>query len=96
MINAAPQESSNQLPERPKLNKLFRLQWEDVQQAYVLLYPEGMVKLNQSAAEILKQCDGSRTIDEIVAQLEKQFNETNLRDPIEGMLRAAFEKDWIQ
>jgi pyrroloquinoline quinone biosynthesis protein D len=26
------------LPERPRLNKLFRLQWEEVQQAYVLLY----------------------------------------------------------
>lgn len=84
------------LPERPKLNKLFRLQWEQAQQAYVLLYPEGMVKLNLSAAEILKHCDGSRTIDELITQIEQAFNEKNLRDPIEGMLRAAFEKDWIQ
>jgi pyrroloquinoline quinone biosynthesis protein D len=37
------------LPERPRLNRLFRLQWEEAQQAYVLLYPEGMVKLNLSA-----------------------------------------------
>jgi pyrroloquinoline quinone biosynthesis protein D len=96
MTSISPDALPNHLPERPRLNKLFRLQWEEVQQAYVLLYPEGMVKLNQSAAEILKQCDGSRTIDEIVAQLEQQFNETNLRDPIEGMLRAAFEKDWIR
>ncbi len=84
------------LPERPRLNKLFRLQWEEVQQAYVLLYPEGMVKLNQSAAEILKRCDGTLTIAELIAELQLAFGEADLRDPVEGMLRAAFEKDWIQ
>ena len=84
------------LPERPRLNRLFRLQWEEVQQAYVLLYPEGMVKLNQSAAEILKRCDGTLTVAELIAELQLAFGETDLRDPVEGMLRAAFEKDWIQ
>ena len=84
------------LPERPRLNRLFRLQWEEAQQAYVLLYPEGMVKLNLSAAEILKRCDGEHTINQIIAELEQAFSETDLRDPVEGMLRAAFEKDWIQ
>jgi len=84
------------LPEHPKLNRLFRMQWEEAQQAYVLLYPEGMVKLNLSAAEILKRCDGLHTVDEIVLELEQAFGEQNLRDPIEGMLRAAFEKDWVQ
>jgi pyrroloquinoline quinone biosynthesis protein D len=37
-----------------KLKPIFRLQWEPAQNAHVLLYPEGMVKLNQSAGEILK------------------------------------------
>lgn len=92
MSNASP----SGLPERPRLNRLFRLQWEEAQQAYVLLYPEGMVKLNQSAAEILKRCDGTHTIDELIAELERAFGEENLRDPIEGMLRAAFENDWIK
>lgn len=84
------------LPERPRLNRLFRLQWEEVQQAYVLLYPEGMVKLNQSAAEILKRCDGTLTVAQLIAELQLAFGEADLRDPVEGMLRAAFEKDWIQ
>jgi pyrroloquinoline quinone biosynthesis protein D len=84
------------LPERPRLNRLFRLQWEEVQQAYVLLYPEGMVKLNQSAAEILKRCDGTLTVAELIAELQLAFGEADLRDPVEGMLRAAFEKNWIQ
>ena len=83
------------LPAKPRLNKQFRLQWEEVQQAHVLLYPEGMVQLNTSAAEILKRCDGEHTIDELITELQDVFNEPDLRDPIEGMLRAAFDNDWI-
>jgi pyrroloquinoline quinone biosynthesis protein D len=55
-----------------------------------------MVKLNQSAAEILKRCDGTLTVAELIVELQLAFGETDLRDPVEGMLRAAFEKDWIQ
>jgi pyrroloquinoline quinone biosynthesis protein D len=83
------------LPDKPRLNKLYRLQWEEAQKAYVLLYPEGMVQLNVSAAEILKRCDGEQTIDSIVAELEIAFNETDLREPVEGMLRAAFNNNWV-
>lgn len=92
MSNKTPES----LPERPRLNRLFRLQWEEAQQAYVLLYPEGMVKLNLSAAEILKRCDGEHTLDALISELEQAFGEKDLRDPVEGMLRAAFEKNWIQ
>lgn len=86
----------NALPEKPLLNRRFRMQYEPAQEAHVLLYPEGMVRLNQSAAEILKRCDGSATIDDIVAQLEAAFNTTGLRDDVLGMLSHAQEKDWIR
>jgi pyrroloquinoline quinone biosynthesis protein D len=85
----------NQLPAMPRLNRRFRMQWEEAQQAHVLLYPEGMVRLNQSAGEILKRCDGATTVDDIVAQLERQFNTTGLRDDVLGLLAHAQEKDWI-
>jgi len=86
----------NALPEKPLLNRRFRMQYEPAQQAHVLLYPEGMVRLNQSAAEILKRCDGSATVDEIIAQLEAAFNATGLREDVLGMLSHAQEKDWIR
>jgi len=85
----------NQLPAMPRLNRRFRMQWEEAQQAHVLLYPEGMVRLNQSAGEILKRCDGATTVDDIVAQLERQFNTTGLRDDVLGLLAHALDKDWI-
>jgi pyrroloquinoline quinone biosynthesis protein D len=86
----------NALPEKPLLNRRFRMQYEPAQQAHVLLYPEGMVRLNQSAADILKRCDGSATVDEIIAQLEAAFDTTGLRDDVLGMLSHAQEKDWIR
>jgi len=85
----------NQLPAMPRLNRRFRMQWEEAQQAHVLLYPEGMVRLNQSAGEILKRCDGATTVDDIVVQLERQFNATGLRDDVLGLLAHALDKDWI-
>jgi pyrroloquinoline quinone biosynthesis protein D len=39
----------------PAIDRKFRLQWEAAQNAHVLLYPEGMIKLNASAGEILKR-----------------------------------------
>lgn len=83
------------LPDKPKLSRLFRMQWEPAQDAHVLLYPEGMVKLNPSAAEILKRCDGQRNVDAIVADLETAFSTTGLRPDVEGFLLAAQQQGWI-
>ena len=57
----------------PAIARGFRLQWEPAQSAHVLLYPEGMVKLNGSAGEILRRCDGALTFNEIVADLARTF-----------------------
>lgn len=80
---------------RPRINRLFRFQWEPAQQAHVLLYPEGMVKLNQSAGEILKRCDGSRSQAEIVADLEAAFNASGLAAEVDAFLQMAEAQNWI-
>lgn len=81
---------------RPTIRAGFRLQWEPVQNAYVMLYPEGMITLNTSAAEILKRCDGSRTIDEIVTELEAAFQRTELKKDVVGFLEGAARQGWVQ
>jgi pyrroloquinoline quinone biosynthesis protein D len=83
------------VPNQPALSRLFRMQWEEAQGLYVLLYPEGMVKLSQSAAEILKRCDGRRTVPAIVGELEQAFQCGGLRDDVDDFLRAAGERGWI-
>lgn len=80
----------------PRIARGFRLQWEPVQSAHVLLYPEGMVKLNASAGEILKRCDGATPVDAIVADLETTFQTTGLERDVRGFLDLAAEQRWIE
>jgi pyrroloquinoline quinone biosynthesis protein D len=87
--------STTALPERPRLARLFRLQYEPVQTAWVLLYPEGMVQLNDSAAEILRRCDGERRVDAIVAELEQQFAVQGIAPQVMDLLREGQRRGWI-
>jgi pyrroloquinoline quinone biosynthesis protein D len=73
----------------------FRFQWEEAQNAYVLLYPEGMVTLNDSAGHILKRCDGTRTFAEVVADLSAEFPNAKLEDDVKQFLEIAHERGWI-
>ena len=79
-----------------ELERRYRFQWEPVQQAYVLLYPEGMVKLGASAGEILKRIDGASSISAIVGDLEQAFPGTDLRQDVAEFLAHAHEKGWIR
>jgi len=81
---------------RLALRSQFRLQWEPAQQAYVLLYPEGMVKLNQSAAEILKRCDGSRDLDALIADLEQAFATTGIAAQVHAFIADALAHGWLE
>jgi pyrroloquinoline quinone biosynthesis protein D len=81
---------------RPQLKRLFRLQWEPAQDAHVLLYPEGMVKLNQSAAQILLRCDGTRDMPTLVADLEQAFETPNLGDDVRAFVAGARARGWLE
>jgi pyrroloquinoline quinone biosynthesis protein D len=84
-------------PDLPfKFSPIHRLQWEEAQQKDVILYPEGMVELNQSSAEILKLCDGTRNIAQIVNDLEHKFATTGLKNDITSFLEVALKNGWIQ
>ena len=81
---------------RPAIARGFRLQWEPAQNAHVLLYPEGMVKLNGSAGEILKRCDGQRSVAEIVEDLQKAFNAPDLTNDVTSFMSFAVERKWLE
>nr|WP_317932779.1 pyrroloquinoline quinone biosynthesis peptide chaperone PqqD [Halioxenophilus sp. WMMB6] len=80
----------------PVLNRHYRLQWEPVQEAYVLLYPEGMIKLNHSASEILLACDGNLTFAEICRVLQARYPEVeSIHIDIEEFIVGASEQGWL-
>ena len=80
----------------PVIRQHFRFQWEPAQDCYVLLYPEGMVKLNGSAGLIMSAVDGERTVADVISHLEAQFPgvETIAGDTLE-FLETAQAQRWI-
>lgn len=80
---------------RPRVGPGFRLQWEPVQDCHVLLYPEGMVKLNGSAGEIMKRCDGTSDLAAIVADLERSFGAQGLEGDVRAFIEIAAKQRWL-
>jgi len=80
----------------PAIAPTFRFQWEEAQDCFVILYPEGMVKLSPSAGEILKRCDGKRTVDEIIEQLRSAFPGADLAGDVMKFMEVAYGNGWLK
>ena len=61
------------LQARPALGSRARLQTDPVTGEPVLLYPEGLLQLNETAHAVLSRCDGKTTINDIVASLADEY-----------------------
>ena len=74
-----------------------RFQWEEAQSSYVILFPEGMVKLHGGAGEVIKRLDGKATVGDVVADLKATFPDAeNIEKDIIGMFELALSKAWIR
>lgn len=74
-----------------------RFQWEEAQNSYVILFPEGMVKLHGGAGEVLKRVDGKADVGAIVAELKAAFPDAeDIEKDIVGMFELAFSKGWLR
>lgn len=80
---------------RPRVGPGFRLQWEPAQDSHVLLYPEGMVKLNRSGGEIMTRCDGERSVAAIVQDLETAYGTTGLGGDVLAFVELAGRQRWL-
>jgi pyrroloquinoline quinone biosynthesis protein D len=80
----------------PSLNPMFRFQWEKAQNCFVLLFPEGMVKLNGGAGEIMQLIDGKTNLQQITETLQTKFPDAdNLAADVIEFLTTAIEKKWL-
>ena len=73
----------------------YKLQWEKAQDAWVLLYPEGLIKLTESAGEILQRIDGQSSARDIINSLQTAFPEADLQQDVIDFLEHAHDKGWI-
>ena len=75
----------------------YRFQYEPAQKGHVLLYPEGMIKLNDSAALIGGLIDGQRDVAAVIGELDKQFpGVPELGADIEQFMEVALAEHWIE
>jgi pyrroloquinoline quinone biosynthesis protein D len=83
---------------RPELNPMFLFRWEDTQDSYVLLYPEGVVKLNPTAGEILKRCTGEATLAAMIEELQGLFvgPPGTVEQGVRKFLEVSHAKGWIR
>ena len=68
------QNTDIDLQSRPLPAARVRLRSDPLNGKPVLLYPEGLLRLNETAREVLSRCDGKTTVEEIVAALCGEYD----------------------
>jgi coenzyme PQQ biosynthesis protein PqqD len=79
----------------PRLVTGARLQYDDVREEHLLLVPEGVVRLNPTAAEVLELCDGERSLDEIVGTLSERYDGADVRADVEGLVDGMTQRGLV-
>jgi pyrroloquinoline quinone biosynthesis protein D len=77
---------------RPRLVTGARLRYDDVREEHLLLIPEGVVRLNPTAAEVLELCDGERSLDDIVGALSERYEGADVRDDVLELVDAMAQR----
>ena len=80
---------------RPRLVSGARLRYDEVREEHVMLVPEGVVRLNPTAAEVLELCDGERSLDEIVGTLSARYEDSDLRDDVQGLVDGLTQRGLV-
>jgi pyrroloquinoline quinone biosynthesis protein D len=76
----------------PRLVTGARMRYDDVRKEHLLLVPEGAVRLNPSAAEVLGLCDGERSLDDIVGVLSERYGGSDVGDDVRELVDAMTER----
>jgi pyrroloquinoline quinone biosynthesis protein D len=80
---------------RPRLVTGARLRYDEVREEHVLLIPEGVVRLNPSAAQVLELCDGERSLDDIVGALSARYEGADVRGDVIELVDAMAQKGLV-
>ena len=79
----------------PRVAPKARLHWDEVRERHVLLYPEGLVALNETAAAILALCDGERPVEQIVATLKLRYQAEGIERDVMALLQGLAAKGLV-
>lgn len=82
-------------PTSPKLASHVRLRHDPARDQYVLLGPETVAVLNATSADILRLCDGRRTVAEIVVALRARYDRV-VDDDVRAFLDRMAAKHYVE
>jgi pyrroloquinoline quinone biosynthesis protein D len=80
---------------RPRLVTGARLRYDEVREEHQLLIPEGVVRLNPTAAEVLELCDGERSVEAIVCELSARYDGADLRGDVQELVDAMAQRGLV-
>jgi pyrroloquinoline quinone biosynthesis protein D len=82
---------------RPVLPRHAKLRYDDTRKVWVILAPERVLAPDEIAVEVLKLCDGTRTVADVVDELAAKYaaqREAILSDVI-AMLQDLADKGFL-
>jgi pyrroloquinoline quinone biosynthesis protein D len=80
---------------RPRLVTGARLRYDEVREEHLLLIPEGAVRLNPTAAEVLELCNGERSLDDIVDALSARYEGADVRGDVLELVDAMAQRGLV-
>ena len=73
----------------PRLRRGVRLTFDRTRDTHVLLFPEGVLVPNATAAAVLELCDGSTSVGQIATRLGRRFTGVRAADVVIVLERLA-------
>ncbi len=80
---------------RPVLARHARYRWDRLRGQHQLVFPEGVLVLNEAAAAIVPLCDG-RTMEELIAALVEHFPGADLAEDVRTFLGRLAGKGLVR
>ncbi len=74
---------------QPKLVSFARYRWDRIREQHQVVYPEGVLVLNETGAHIVKLLDG-RTFEDLVSALSAQFNGADVAPDVLAYLENLY------
>ncbi|MGQ0719779.1 MAG: pyrroloquinoline quinone biosynthesis peptide chaperone PqqD [Pseudonocardiales bacterium] len=68
------------LTDRPQLRRGVRAGTDPLSGETVLLFPEGVLIMNETAAAVVRQCDGCHTVADVLQSIGEVYDDVTVED----------------
>jgi pyrroloquinoline quinone biosynthesis protein D len=73
----------------PHIRRGVKCAYDQIRSAHVVLFPEGVLVLNETAASVVSLCDGARSVGDIALVLGDEYDGVEPEDVVELVARLV-------